>query len=83
VADFPVAAAGFICPATSEVLFGNAPLSYAVTVKSDVTQTSTTDPATGFTTLTCNPNTTPSGVLTVTVTTPSGVSTSVQIRVDD
>jgi hypothetical protein len=87
VANDPVAAAGFICPTTSAVPFGDAPLAYAVTVKSDVTQTSATTttgtPPVTTTTLTCNPNTTSSGVLTATVTTPGGTTTSVQLPVFD
>src|SRR6266513_1981085 len=70
---------GFVCPATSAVPLGSAPLTYAIIVKSDVTQTSSGTPPT----LTCNPNTTTSGVLTVTVRTPSGVSTTTQIPVLD
>jgi len=70
---------GFVCPATSAVPLGSAPLSYAIIVKSDVTQTSSGTPPV----LTCNPNTTTSGVLTVTVTTPNGTSTTTQIPVND
>jgi len=70
---------GFVCPGTSAVPLGNAPLAYAIIIKSDVTQASSgTPPA-----LTCNPNATTSGVLTVTVRTPSGVSTTTQIPVID
>jgi hypothetical protein len=70
---------GFVCPGTSSVPLGSAPLTYSVLVKSDQTQTPPAPPATAYT---CS-NPTPSGVLTVTVTTPRGVSTSVQIPVDD
>src|SRR5439155_25577673 len=65
----------FVCPATSAVPLGSAPLAYAIIIKSDVTQTSAGTPPT----LTCNPNGTRSGVLTVTVRTPSGDSTTTQI----
>ena len=74
---------GFVCPATSAVPLGSAPLAYAIIIKSDVTQASTTTGTPPVTTLTCNPNTTTSGVLTVTVRTPSGVSTTTQIPVND
>src|SRR6266513_1920584 len=74
---------GFVCPATSAVPLGSAPLAYAIIIKSDVTQTSSTTGTPPVTTLTCNPNTTTSGVLTVTVRTPSGISTTAQIPVND
>jgi hypothetical protein len=68
--------AGFTCPASSAVALGNAPLTYTVSVKSDVTQGAGP-------TFICNPNTTASGSLTVTVTTPNAISTSASINVLD
>src|SRR5207249_10163878 len=68
-------ATGFVCPASSAVPLGSAPLSYAVTVTSDATV------AAGPPAVCTNPK--PTGVLTVTVTTPKGVITSVSIPVTD
>lgn len=62
---------GFICPASSAVPLGSAPLSYAVSLTSNAVAGPPCN----------NPITT--GSLTVTVTTPKGVITSVSIPVTD
>jgi hypothetical protein len=66
-------AAGFICPASSAVALGSAPLAYQVTVKSD---------ATVDTAGVCT-NTTAIGTLNVTVTTPKGIVSTASIPVND
>jgi len=53
---------------------------YSVSVRDDGSQTSTLNPVTGETTVTCT-DTTLSGVLTVTVTTPGGTITTAQFNV--
>lgn len=65
---------GFICPTSSEVSFGTAPLAFQVSVNSDATQDAAT--------LECT-NPKKSGALTITVTTPKGVVTSKTIPVTD
>jgi hypothetical protein len=67
-------APGFTCPATSAVPLGTYPLAFPVTVQSDATQDKTT--------LVCS-NSKTSGVLTITVTTPKGVATTLQVPVTD
>ncbi len=74
---------GFICPGSGvptpnnfpAVPLGSAPLSYSVAISSDATL------AAGPPAVCTNPK--PTGVLTVTVTTPKGVMTSVSIPVTD
>jgi len=69
------APAGFTCPTSSEVLFGSAPLTYSVLVKTEATQSGTAVP------FTCtNPSNSP-GRLSVTVTSPKGIVTTTSIPV--
>jgi len=68
--------AGFVCPTKSEVLLGNPLLTYTVTLQSDATQSGTAAP------FTCN-NTLGSGDLSVTVTTPKGITSISKIPVND
>jgi hypothetical protein len=66
----------FPCPATSAVLLGNPLLTYTVTLQSDATQSGTAAP------FTCT-NTLGSGDLSVTITTPKGITTIRKIPVND
>jgi len=65
------APAGFTCPTSSEVLFGSAPLTYEVIVKSQATQSAGT----------CTSPSNSPGRLSVTVTTPKGIVTTASIPV--
>jgi hypothetical protein len=66
--------AGFVCPGSSAVPLGSAPLSYSVSLTSNATLS-------GSPAVCTNPIT--SGSLTVTVSTPKGVVTSASIPVTD
>jgi hypothetical protein len=74
--NVPAEAAGFICPTSSQVLFGNAPLTYSVLVKTQATQSGTAPGP-----FTCTSPSNSPGLLSVTVTTPKAVITTTSIPV--
>ena len=76
VLNVPAEGAGFICPTSSEVLFGNAPLTYAVLLKTQATQSGTAPGP-----FTCTAPSNSPGRLSVTVTTPKPVITTTSIPV--